>query len=155
MILQNHPEFKRHLRFLVDCVVTNKGWTGYTIRTEVRGIVDPRSRRYISCGGCDKLVDEQADCKWKRTSVGVNYLDTVRHTPCCGKTADFRLCPMICVPCQRIAIFLTPHKNKRGFEFIPGREYHLDSCSECNGSKKFESLILEQVAYDKLNRMKP
>jgi len=156
MITQEHPAFKKHLRGLVEALVIAKGWTGYEIRTEVRGrIIDPRESHYISCGACDKLVDEDKDCRWLQTVVKLNYLDTVRYTPCCGKNTDWKLCPMVCVTCQRIATFLTPHSNDRGFEFIPGRSYHIDSCSECNGSQYLETLILEQVTHDTLNGMSP
>jgi hypothetical protein len=154
MITQDNPEFKQDLKFLVDATIQLYGWTKYVIRTEVFDPRDPYGAGHISCGRCDKQIDIRHDCVMRDTGY-VKYLDTITKTPCCGRDVDPRLCPLVCVPCQRIALFMTPHTNDRRFEFIAGRVYHLDRCTECCVTPEFKSLILEQVVFDRLNKTHP
>lgn len=139
------------LREVAKYILDLEGETPYNIRTEVYDPKDPYGAGHISCGKCDKAVSIHDETKWKTTGAGLRYLDTVRHTRCCGKTVESALCPIVCIPCRRIALLITPHSNDKGFHFVPGREYHTDRCPECNGQQSFESKLLEQVIFNKLN----
>ena len=153
MITQQHPQFKTHVRYLIDQVLKTQGYNFYEMRTEVYDIKDPYGTAEISCGRCDEVVSLSKECKWLKSEY-ITYLDTIKFTDCCGKSIDDSLCPLVCIRCKRVALYIAPHNNKRGFQYNPGVIYHLDRCSECDGSVGMTSLILEQVVYDQINGLK-
>ena len=154
MINQDHPKFKQHVAYLVSSVDNVKGTTSWAMRTQDYDPDDLLGSDWITCSGCRKKVSVSKDCREMSTGY-IKYLDTISFTPCCGSNVDERLCPMICIPCKRVALLITPHVNKGGFEYIAGRPYHLDSCSECDGSHGLKSMIIEQIVYNKLNGQRP
>ena len=154
MIPQQHPRFKKHVSYLIDKVIKTEGYNFYEMRTEVYDVDDPYGTDEISCAGCDQPVSLSKECKWLESDY-ITYMDTLTFTNCCGNTVASELCPMVCVRCKRIALLLTPHKNKRGFSYDPGVTYHLDCCSECDNAPGMTSLILEQVVHDNLNGVSP
>ena len=114
---------------------------------------DVLNSEWVTCGHCCQRVSVKEETRWASTG-SINYLDNVRYTKCCGPDIEKELCPLVCVCCKRPAVFLTPHTNPTGFTFHPGRAYHIDSCSDCDGRGGLKSLIIEQVVHNNLNRTK-
>ena len=155
MIHQDDPKFEANVAYLVKMVRRIRGNAEYIIRAEdwdhETSIVTADYSEWITCMSCGKQIDRKHDCKWVQTKY-MSYFDTVTNTPCCG--ADFSdpiFCPIVCVGCERIALFLRAHKNDTGFQYIKGRPYHIDRCNNCDGRRVMESLILEQLVHDRLN----
>lgn len=152
-------EFQLHLKYLVDMVIKESSGTPYWIRNEHFDNADwldtigptAAGSEWVTCMNCGQKVDMK-ETEVKNTGY-VEYLDTVTKTPCCKHLIDPKLCPAVCVGCRRLACFFTPHKNDTGFEYVPGRSYHLDRCSNCDGRMEMSSTILEQVVHNKLNNI--
>lgn len=151
MIHQDDPKFIHNVKHLVKLVRQIRGKVDFAIRAEDWDPNDPIRAGWITCMHCDSKVSITDECEWKKSRY-ITYFDTIRETSCCGDDfSDPQLCPVLCVGCERIAIFFTPHKNDTGFEYIAGKEYHLDRCNNCDGTMNMQSLILEQVVHDRLN----
>lgn len=151
---QSDPLFLEHVKKLITMTIKIRGYNYYFFKTEEHE--DPDSvldSEWITCGHCCKRVSVKDETKVKSTGL-INYIDNVRYTKCCGPSIEKELCPMVCVCCKRPALYLTPHTNPTGFTFIPGKSYHIDACSECDGRGGMKSLILEQVVHNNLNQTK-
>lgn len=155
MIPYEHPQFQRHLSYLIKKVQDVHGLTQYAIRTEIMGTYEDGKYDLdeVSCGSCARHVSVTKDCKEQHTGF-ISFLDTIRFTPCCAKDIDPKMCPFVCVKCKRIALFLTPHvSSTTKFEYRAGRYHHLDSCSECHREDGYVSKILEVVVHKHLNKI--
>ncbi len=154
MIPIGSPEFNRHVSYLINMVQETKGMTSYFVRTEeYENEYDVLSSDWITCGHCSKRVSMSEECKWIDTGF-VKFLENVKFTKCCGSSLEPELCTLVCVCCLRPACYITPHSNQTGFEYTPGCIYHIDSCSECDGSGGMKSMIIEQTVFNKLNNTK-
>ena len=151
---QDHPTFKAHVAKLVKMTIEYRGLTPYYFRTEeFSNQDDVLSSEWVTCGHCSKRISVKEECRWIDSGY-VSFLDNVRYSKCCGSQIEDKLCAMVCVCCQRPAAYITPHSNPTGFEFKAGRPYHIDSCSECCGKEGLESIIIEQVVHNNLNKSK-
>ena len=148
MIDTNHPEFERNMRYLVKVVEDKRGDIPYWLRMEKYEGLKGLDSEWFTCMNCGEQIDRN-DTEIKKTKYS-KYLDTVTKTPCCSRLINKDLCPMICVGCNRIALFMSPHRNNDGFEYHKGSCYHIDRCSNCDGMSD-SSTILEQIVYNKLN----
>lgn len=154
MITYTDTEFQRHLTYLVKKVAEVEGQTAYAVRTEIMGLKEASyDDDQISCGSCHTPISLKNHCTWRDTGF-IKYLDNITGSPCCGPTLNAKLCPFVCVGCQRIALFLTPHISKEiNYEYTPGRIHHIDRCSECDGSDGMISKILEVCVHKHLNKI--
>jgi len=154
MIPQEHPKFKKHVSYLVDMIQRTKGMTPYFTRTEeFENPEDIAASEWVTCGKCSKRVSVSDECKWLDTG-SVKFLENVKYTKCCGRTLEPEMCTFVCVCCERPAVYITPHSNETGFEYKPGQIYHIDACSECDGTGGMKSMIIEQTVHNKLNNTK-
>jgi len=150
----NHPTFRAHVSALIKMTIEVRSLTPYYMRTEEYSDEDNIfNSEWITCGHCSQRISIKDECRWIDTGY-IKILENVKYSKCCGKLIEPALCTMACVCCQRPAVYITPHKNDTGFEYKPGVIYHIDSCSECCGKEGLESLILEQVVHNNLNKSK-
>lgn len=60
---------------------------------------------------------------------GVNYTDLL----CDDCRRQFKSYPrIVCLGCRSLMGFVTPGKEKTGFEFVRNRHYHIVECPRCN-----------------------
>jgi hypothetical protein len=82
------------------------------------------------------LTDAQCACKkWmpllqfpKYYTGRVTGVDNV----CAGCRKQYAgMVRIICTVCKFPVLFVTPHKDRNGFEFVHGRTYHVTACPTC------------------------
>lgn len=57
-----------------------------------------------------------------------------------------------CARCKRLICWIKPHKDKDGFEYVPGKAYHLSFCGVCSdvaAGTMLECPIIEKVLYSR------
>lgn len=69
-----------------------------------------------------------------------------------GERVKNATCTLVCINCRRVIARMYPEKTKYGFEFKPGRTYHVSNCPGCVGDNP-HAFIVEKHLYDR-NRLR-
>lgn len=76
----------------------------------------------------------------------IKAFDTV-----CADCPDVRkwakMARVVCKNCRVPVLFVSPHKDDKGFEFVAGRSYHLTGCFMCDPDMK-SAIPVEKIVFD-------
>lgn len=59
---------------------------------------------------------------------------------------------IICITCHVVILWVDPHKEKSGFEFVKNKAYHVKNCPKCKPGLE-RTQVLEKIIYFEENNM--
>ena len=98
------------------------------------------------------ISDMACACKKFKPAVDFPLYDTGQmqafNTVCRGCEKQWApFARIICKNCRIPAMFVLPHKDDKGFEFVKGRSYHVTVCPNCDPTAK-AAIPVEKIWFD-------
>lgn len=102
----------------------------------------------IRCA-CGMLRDQAKMPRIPTTGVVKGVVSLI----CAGCPAERELAKhakLVCAGCREVLGFVEPGKEKKGgFEWLPGRYYHVPNCPSCKGVGVKSSPVIEKIIFYK------